>query len=62
MRHLVSFLFPVSEVKALISLDNKFMLSLGGASIFAFPSYSITLPPELVVLNTNLKSFPIQKL
>ena len=33
-----------------MSLDNKFMLGLGGASIFAFPSYSITLPPDLVVL------------
>lgn len=28
----------------------EFMLGLGRASTFAFPSYSITLPPELVVL------------
>ena len=40
----------MSEVKALMSLDNEFMLCLGRASISAFPSYSIILPPELVVL------------
>lgn len=44
-----SFLFPVSEVKALMSLDTSLCLVLQGFT-FCLPSYSITLPPELVVL------------